>query len=205
VFPPESEFVNVARIRKAHGRRGEVAAEILTDFADRFEAGQWLWIAGPQPPQRLLVEHSWFHKGRAILKFEGIEDMTAAESLRGHDLQIPRSERRPTPAGAVYISDLIGCAVLEEGENLGTVEALDGTGGVALLRVVGPEGELLIPFAQEICTGWDMENREVRVRLPEGLRQLRTKQTSARQRMVRRADRQPGLSGRDRLRRTDDD
>ena len=170
-----------------------MAAEILTDFPDRFESGQWLWISGPR---RLLLERSWFHKGLAILKFQGIESITDAEVLVGHDLQIPRSERRPAPPGAVYISDLIGCAVLEEGENLGTVEALEGTVGVPLLRVAGPEGELLIPFAQEICTGWDVEDRQIHVRLPEGLRQLGRKETSARQRVVR---------SRHRRRRTDDD
>lgn len=181
----ESEFVTVARVRKVHGRRGEVAAEILTDFPERFEAGQWFWMSGSQPPQRLFLEQCRFHKGLALLKFQGTESIPAAVSLVGRELLIPRSERRPAPPGAFYISDLIGCTVLEGNQNLGTVEALEGSSGTSCLRVAGSEGELLIPFAQDICTGLDVAHRQIHVKLPEGLRQLNREEASRRARRIR--------------------
>lgn len=170
--PAQSDFVIIARIQKVRGRRGEVAAELWTDFPERLRPGQQLRAVGRDHPQTLFLEGSWLHKGRAILKFRGFDTISAAETLVGLTLEIPRSDRRSLPPDAVYVSDLIGCAVLEQGQKLGTVVAWEETGGVPLLRVKAPEGEILIPFAQEICGAVDMERKEIRARLPEGLKEL---------------------------------
>lgn len=179
---PEAELVTIARIQKVHGRRGEVAAEILTDFPERFQPGQEFLLAGRDSSHRLVLEGSWFHKGRAILKFRGGDSISAAETLVGLRVQIPRSERRSLPPGALYVSDLIGCAVLDQGQKVGKVVAWEETGAVPLLRVQAPEGEILVPFAQEICAAVDWERKEIRARLPEGLRELNWNLHSSRER-----------------------
>ena len=174
-----AEYVTVACIRKVRGRRGEVAAEILTDFPERFRAGAELLLSGESSLQTVYLESIWFQKGLAILKFRGFEDISAAETLVGRQVRIPLSERIPLPRGMVYLSDLIGCAVIEQDETerkaLGLVESVEETGAVPLLQVHTAEGELLIPFAQDICTVVDVERKEIRVRLPEGLKELNRK------------------------------
>ena len=78
---PASDSLTIGRIQKAHGNRGEVAAEILTDFPDRFRAGNELWLSDGSASQPRVLEGSWFHKGRVILKFLGCDSITAAEAL----------------------------------------------------------------------------------------------------------------------------
>lgn len=169
---PESDYIVIGQVRKTQGRRGEVAAEVLTDFPDRFRAGQELWLSNGTTWQKRLLEGSWFHKGRAILKFAGCDSISEAETFVGHWIGLPRSERHPLPPGAIYLSDLVGCDVLENNQRLGTVEAIEETGAVPLLKVGMADGELLVPFAQEICRSVDVEKKEIRVSLPEGLKEL---------------------------------
>lgn len=169
---PEAEFITVARIVGTHGRRGEVKAEVLTDFPERFQAGARFRLVAANQRNPVSVEESWLHKGRVILKFRGVETISDAEQLAGSLVQVPRSERHPLPAGVVYVSDLLGCSVLEGERVLGKVEAWEETGAVPLLRVQSQQGEILIPFAQEICSSVDLERREIHVRLPEGLAEL---------------------------------
>jgi len=169
---PESESLTIGRIRRAHGRRGEVAVEILTDFPDRFQAGESVLLSNGTGVETKSVEASRFHKGHMLVKFAGIDSIPAAEALAGLWVRVPGSARRALPPGVVYISELIGCVVREDGETLGTVEGVEETGAALLLQVRTAEGELLVPFAEEICQTVDVGKREIRVRLPEGLKDL---------------------------------
>ncbi|MBI2817702.1 MAG: 16S rRNA processing protein RimM [Acidobacteria bacterium] len=168
----DSQYLTIARIRKVWGRRGEVAAEVLTDFPERFQPGTELLVAGHELRRTMALESVWFHKGLANLKFQGIDDISSAEPLVGCEIQIPASDRMALRTGQVYVSDLIGCDVLEEGNVLGTVEAVQETAGALLLQVMTRSGELLIPFAEEICTDIDLPARQIHVRLPDGLKEL---------------------------------
>ena len=168
----ESEYLTLACIRKVQGNRGEVAAEILTDFPERFQPGEEVILSGGAAPQTVFLENVWLHKGRVILKFRGVDSISAAQALVGLRIEIPISERMPLPAGEVYLSDLVGCAVVENGKILGKVEAIENTGAAPLLQVLTPTGELLIPFAEEICRTVDVGRKEIHVRLPEGLKAL---------------------------------
>ncbi|MGH9782972.1 MAG: ribosome maturation factor RimM [Terriglobia bacterium] len=172
--------MTIGCIRRTHGRRGEVAVEILTDFPDRFQAGENLLLSNGSGVESQSVEASRFHKGRMIVKFAGIDSITAAETLVGRWIRVPGSARRVLPPRVFYISDLIGCVVREDGETLGTVEAIEETGGALLLQVRTAEGELLVPFAEEICRTIDVAKREIHVRLPEGLKDLATGLRTAR-------------------------
>ena len=176
---PESHYLTIARIRKVQGRRGEVGAEILTDFPERFRPGSTVLVYCRGERHSLVLENSWFHKGLVILKFGGVENITAAETFVGAEVLIPREERFPLPAGTVYVADLIGCAVLENGQRLGTVAAVEETGATPLLQVLTTAGEILVPYAQEFCTAVDVEKKEIQVHLPEGLKELNRQQAAA--------------------------
>ncbi len=166
------DSLTIGTIRKTHGRHGEVAAEIQTDFPDRFGAGEELLLTDGRTVAARFLEGSWFRKGRVILKFAGCDSIAAAEMLVGSSIVVPQKARRPLPPGVVYLADLIGCTVREMGRTLGVVEALVETGASVLLQVRTPEGELLVPFAAEICQKVDVEKQEIQVQLPEGLREI---------------------------------
>jgi 16S rRNA processing protein RimM len=172
--------VTVARILRPHGLRGEVAAEILTDFPERFLALREVWLAdGHTAPRPLGVRRCWLSRsrgGQAIFHFAGIEDRDAAERLRGLEVQVPLARRAKLPSGNYYVSDLIGCEVWEAGASaaLGTVRRVEFPGGVPLLAVAADEEqtEVLVPLAAEICLRIDVASKRIEVSLPEGLREL---------------------------------
>jgi 16S rRNA processing protein RimM len=164
------------------GRRGEVAAEILTDFPQRLAEMREVWLAGERSAPRLArIVSCRMHLGQAIFLFEGVQTISEAETLRGLEVQVPLEERAPAGLGRYYISDLIGCQVWEDGATsaLGVVRDVQRAGEERsalpesrVLVVVSAAGEMLIPFAAEICTRVDIAARRIEVRLPEGLREL---------------------------------
>ena len=177
--------LTLARVLRPWGRRGEVAAEILTDFPERLTTLKRVWLAdsrGAGPARQTAVTSCRLHKGQAVFHFEGIISIDQAEKLRGVEIQVPLNERMPLPPGRYYISELVGCRVWEEGAEapLGVVreaqpladpEQTDAESWVLAVDMPG-SGELLIPLAAEICTTIDTTARRIVVRLPEGLRAL---------------------------------
>lgn len=180
--------MTVARILRPHGRRGEVACEILTDFPERFKKLKFAELRGVRgEPKRVAVRSCWLSHsrgGQAIFHFEGSDSINDAEKLVGLDVQIPFTDRVRLPAGSYYITDLAGCEVRETssasageaGNIVGLVTDVqipgDGVAGTPILVVDSAHGELLIPLAQEICVRVDTAARTIEVVLPEGLRDL---------------------------------
>jgi 16S rRNA processing protein RimM len=180
--PPEPfHGITVARILRARGLRGEVAAEILTDFPERLPDLREVWLAdGRSAPRLTKVQRCWLSTsrgGQAIFHFDGIDNMGSAERLRGCEVQIPFEKRAKLDAGNYYVSELVGCEVWEAGADaaMGAVRDVEFPGGVALLAVETPEGEVLVPLAAEFCTRIDIKAKRIDVVLPEGLRDLNRK------------------------------
>lgn len=177
----EPAGVTLARIVRPHGRRGEVAAEILTDFPERLKTlrSAALWN-GRSAPRRVAIRSCWLSQsrgGQAIFHFEGSDSISDAEKLVGLEVQIPLSERVKLSSGSYYVTDLIGCEVREKGgAKIGEVRDVQFTGedvaGTPILVVDSSRGEVLVPLAQEICVRVDTAARAIEVVLPEGLRDL---------------------------------
>jgi 16S rRNA processing protein RimM len=164
-----------------------VAAEILTDFPERLPKLRqvYLWDGKRDAPRegdaneamgrRTGVRSCWLSQsrgGQAIFHFEGSDSISDAEKLVGLEVRIPLAERAPLPGGSYYVTDLIGCEVREEGAAIGAVRDVEFTGGTPLLAVDSPQGEVLIPLAEEICVNVDLAARRIDVVLPGGLREL---------------------------------
>lgn len=177
----ESGNLTVARVLRPHGRRGEVACEILTDFPDRLvklTSGE-LWKERSET-RHVAVRSCWLSRsrgGQAIFHFEGVDSISDAEKLVGFEVQIPLQQRMHLPSGSYYVTDLIGCEVRDgNGASLGKVRDVQFTGesvaGAPILVLDSPQGELLIPLAREICTSIDVKSRRIDATLPEGLLDL---------------------------------
>jgi 16S rRNA processing protein RimM len=183
--PEKAQGVTVARILRPHGRRGEVACEILTDFPERLKNLRAAMLrdarpASPAEARAVKIQSCWISRsrgGQAIFHFEGSESISDAEKLVGLDVQIPLAERMALPDGSYYVTDLIGCEIFEKGGAMvGRVRDVQITGegmaGTPILVLDSPRGELLIPLAQEICVRVDVAARRIEVVLPEGLLEL---------------------------------
>jgi 16S rRNA processing protein RimM len=159
---------------RTQGRRGEVAAEILSDVPGRFAIGMKL-LALPREPDGLRrgleVDELWPHKGLVVLKFGGVDSISEAETLVGCELQVPRKERSQLQAGWNYVSDLVGCSVLNQDREIGRVEDVQFGAGEAPLLMVRDAGARLVevPFAEAYLDSVDVERKQVRMKLPEGL------------------------------------
>jgi len=120
------------------------------------------------------VEQTWIHGDHLIFKFQGVDTISEAEKLAGAEVSIPLEHRAALAEEEYYESDLVGCQVMDAtGRSLGVVSDFTQTGGTPLLEVKTTENrELLIPFANSICTRIDIEHKQIVVNPPEGLLDL---------------------------------
>ena len=176
-------WVWLARIRRPQGRKGEVFAEILTDFPDKFAERRQLWLfpaGGPSftssnpPPREIELTNHWLHKGGIVLHFAGVDSITQAEALAGLIVAIPQTERAELSEDEIYVSDLIGCELVNVAGGgavrVGEIEDVDRRAGPTPLLVVrGATGEVLIPFAKSYLRKIDLGGKRVEMQLPEGL------------------------------------
>lgn len=160
------------------GRRGELAAELHTDFPERFAERRRLYALAEDGSRRpLTLQDFWPHLGRMVLKFEGIDSIADAEPLVGCELQVPLSQRTPLEPGAAYVSDLVGCAVRDYAPSglreIGTVMDVQfGAGEAPLLIVRADRKEYMIPFAAEYIIAVELSERRIDMRLPDGMLDL---------------------------------
>ena len=164
-------FVTLARVVKTQGRRGEVAVEVHSDVPDRLHVGLRVFALAEDDSRReLQIEDAWPHKDWLVLKFASVDSISDAEPLVGSELQVPLSERAPLQSGAAYVSDLVGCAVFDQGREIGIVSDVRFGAGEALLLIVGSgKSEHEIPYAQEFLVQVDLEHKRIEMNLPEGL------------------------------------
>jgi 16S rRNA processing protein RimM len=197
-------WVIVARILRPRGNKGEVAAQLLTDFPERLTKLTEVFLgasgrAGAAEPRLTPLKSCWLsqnHKGQAVFHFEGCNSISEAEKFRGLDVLLPIEKRVPLLAGQYFLDDLIGCLVFENFAEppivssspcslatapslLGVVKDVqipgEGMAGTPILVVDTSAGEILVPLAEDICTRIDTAARRIDVELPEGLRDLNEK------------------------------
>ena len=176
-----AERIAVGRIAAAHGLRGEVTVEVLSDVPGRFAPGAVLVLSLAGAPRRDLVvdaarPYASRHKDRLLVRFAGVDDRTAAEALRGGVLEVEAAAVPPAPEGSYYQFELVGCRCEDRRAGfLGEVVDVVAGGGGDLLRVFCPArgdepgSELLLPFVDAYVVDVDVPGRRILMDLPEGL------------------------------------
>ena len=169
MISPADGWVAIAVLGKPRGIHGELTAIPLSGKPERYQALDAVFLFGSGA--RYEVESSWFHQGTLILKFRGVDTMSAAELLRGAEVRVPLDQRAPLEPGEFFQDDLLGCQVIDRrtGQTLGAVSGWQDGGGSGLLVV---DGDLLIPFVRSICVEIDPQAKRISVELPEGLKDL---------------------------------
>ncbi len=168
------QLISIARIARPQGVRGEVIADILTDFPDRFaNLDEVTLVRDGRVFGSLNLQQHRFHKGRVLLKFAGYDDPDKADELRGASLVISRDELTELEEDEYFLFDLEDCEVITmEGQTLGTVAKVEDFGAAPLLVVRNQGREFLIPLTREICPEVDTENKRIVVNPPDGLLDL---------------------------------
>lgn len=172
---PSRQLLIVGRVRKAHGIRGELVVEALTDAADAVFIPGRRFIAGTpsgdpaKSGKELNAKTVTPFKGGYIVRFSEIEDRTIAETWRDRFLLLPADELEPLADDEIYVHDLPGMRVeLESGELVGTVLVTYELPQGLTLDVGREKGSILIPY-DRVVTSVDREARVIRIAPPEGL------------------------------------
>jgi 16S rRNA processing protein RimM len=173
-------FIIVGRVRKAHGIRGEVVVEVITDEPEAvFASGRRVLAgttAGDLAPNRLELHIGStrpFNEG-LLVAFAEVPDRNAAETWRGRYLLLPADELPAPDENEVYVHDLVGMRVeLAGGQSVGTVEEIyELPQGLAIdVRRTAPrETEtVMLPYDDRTVASVDKAARVIVVTPPEGL------------------------------------
>lgn len=162
----EPEVV-IGRIVSPFGIKGEVKVLPETDHPEHLKEIKSFWLKPKgEPAREVQIESVRFHKNMALVKFEGIDDISAAEEMRGWELWVPAMKPRELSEGEYYIHDLVGLRVLtEDGEDLGEVTEV----------ILGPANDVyftdkaMIPALKDIVKKIDLEGGKMIVRYVPGM------------------------------------
>lgn len=173
-----TRWVILATLIRPQGRHGELLAEILTDFPERFAERKRVFLlknGSEEPIREAALDEHWMHKGRVVLKFAGVDSINDADMLRGLDVAVPLEERAPLDEDSVYIADLIGCRLFDvareprdAGEVIDVDREISGT-PLLVVRSSASKEELLVPFAKAWLRLVDVPNKRIEMTLPQGL------------------------------------
>jgi len=168
------DLIVIARAVRPHGLKGEIVAELLTDFPQRFEDVDELIIVSPSGERNAVaLEDFWFQKDRVVLKLAGYDDVDRAKTLVGHAFAVPESDRVPLEPDEFYDWELEGCTVKVGEKSIGEVRSVMRTGGAEILVISDEAGkEQLIPLAESIVVKIDPAAKTIVVDPPEGLLEL---------------------------------
>ncbi len=187
-------YTVLARIVRPQGRHGEVLADLLTDFPEKFSDRRDVIFLpasadSPSPDQAdtkafsesarpAQLEDFWMphgkNAGRIVLKFAGCDSINDAELLAGLLVAIPQDQRAQLEADEFYIADLVGCEIVSANGTIGRIESVDMiSAGTPLLVVRAPSGEeLLLPFVQRFIKSADIPGKRIEMQLPDGLLEI---------------------------------
>lgn len=166
-----TDKTRIGKILNAHGVRGELKVEPLTDDPSRYDLLDEVFLEDRKKRYTVhKVEGVRYHKGNVLVKLAGIDDMDAAKAVKNCHLAINKSDRMPLEEGAYYIDDLIGLTVYEGERKLGTLVDVLQPGANDVYEVESDiYPELLIPALKDVVLHVDLEAGRMDVKLPKGL------------------------------------
>lgn len=155
----------IGRIGAAHGIRGEVRVNPMTDFPERFHDMTEVYVDNAL----LEIESVRYHGDKILMKFRGYETRNDAETLKGMMLSVPRSEAMPLNEGEYYTFDIIGLGVFDvNGNALGKVTNVLETGSNDVYVVKSDDGkEILVPALKAVVKEINIDESRMVVDLPE--------------------------------------
>ena len=192
------EMAVVGTVARTHGRHGEVVVNPETDFPEeRFRTGGTLFLERAGEPVAVRIREAWFHRGRPVIAFDGMETLGEAERLRGAELRVPETALHPLPADTWYEHDLVGCMVCTmSGDKVGTVGGIEGPAGAKRLIVRQAGCEVDVPLVAEICVSIDVGAGSIVIDPPEGLLEVnRPRARAGRGNRAGRRSRSPVVAG----------
>jgi 16S rRNA processing protein RimM len=165
------DLIAIGEIVKAQGVRGELKVFPLTDNPKRFGEVRRVYFQGIEGLRQLVIIGYRPFQEYVLLKFEGIDDLTDAETLGRGLIFIPRNERPKLPTGRYYLDEIEGLNVFTAaGERLGKVIQIIETGSNDVYCVEDDAGQqILVPALKSVILEINLGQGKMIVELPPGL------------------------------------
>ena len=161
-------FIAIGHIGSVFGIKGEVRVTLATDFPERFQGLETIYLGPEARPVRLL--NSRPHQGALLARLEGYPDRTAAEALLGLWIQVPQADLLPLGEGEHYVFQLVGLRVrTTDGRDLGVIEEILSTPANEVFVVRGEAGEVLVPYINDVIAEERLHAGEIIVHPVPGL------------------------------------
>jgi 16S rRNA processing protein RimM len=173
------EMAVVGRVARTHGIRGHFFVNPETDFPEeRFRIGAELFVGRSAADfRRATITAARLQQGWPVIALSGVDDMTAAAALAGAEFRVPVEALLTLAEGTYYRHDLIGCRVeTADGQVVGEVAAVEGSGDESRLVLREQQGEILIPLVTTICITIDPPGRRIVIAPPDGLLEVNVRE-----------------------------
>lgn len=168
----EKELFRVGKIINTHGLKGELKIFRVSDFDNRFEIGNIMYITTEMKnPIKVTIKNHRIHKGFDLIIFEEFNDINDVEKYKGSELKITGNQLKKLPENEYYYYEIIGCDVFNvTGELIGNVKEIltPGANDVWVLKRADKK-DLLIPYIKDVVKKIDIKNKRIDIELIEGL------------------------------------
>jgi len=165
------KLITIGEIIRYQGNKGEVRVKPLTDFIERFEMLDRVYLVKNRIKKEVYLEDVWYHKQFVILKFEGFDGIAEAIDHKGYLIQIAEEDKVELAEDNYYVDEIIGVEVYtESGEYLGSVQEVLETGANDVYIISNDGEELLLPAIKDVILNVDLSTQKMVVKLLPGLR-----------------------------------
>lgn len=165
------DFLRIGKIIKVHGIKGELKVFNLSDYSERFNKLKWAYINMGNNREVFNIECVRYLNNIVILKLEGIDDANTAKTFVNKYIEVDRENAIKLPENTYFVCDIIGIKVFDEKHGyIGDIADVMTTGFNDVYVVKAVKGsEVLIPALKAVVISIDIQQRIMKVNLPEGL------------------------------------
>lgn len=161
-------FIAIGHIAAVFGVKGEVKVTLATDFPERFQGLETVYLGPDARPVRMVSSRP--HQDNLLVRLEGYNDRDAAQTLQGLWIQVPQADILPLGEGEHYVFQLVGLRVrTTDGRDLGVIEEILSTPANDVFVVRGEAGEVLIPYINDVIAEERLDAGEMIVHPLPGL------------------------------------
>ncbi|WP_026906097.1 ribosome maturation factor RimM [Paucisalibacillus globulus] len=168
----EEKLYTVGKIINTHGIRGDVKVLRVSDFEERFDIGNTLFlVTGNKVVTELIIDGHRIHKGFDLVHFKGLDNINDVEHFKGSSLKIPESQLSELEENEYYYHEIIGCEVFtSDGVSLGMVKEILSPGANDVWVVKQQKGkDILIPYIEDVVVEINIELKRIVIEPMEGL------------------------------------
>ena len=163
----EPEFICIGKIHRAHGIRGDVILDPMTDFPERIRRGKAVYAGEDHLP--LTVARVRSKPPYLLVGFSELQDETAASELRNQYLYVKASDLPELPDGEYYFHQLIGLEAVDAmGAHVGTLSEILETGANDVYVIKKDDGtEDLVPDVPQFILEISLEEKKIKINFHE--------------------------------------